>query len=190
MTPRCQDWNQDYPEFGQLFKWRAAGGVIVIDDPILLDGDDAETAWAIALLRECASWGLPVRWHGTTHPPFDTAALHHLPPPRSMDGQSPALGRWRENHRHGSYHFRCGPEFIQVKDARDAVRSIRFELSGPDTIGTFMRCLRPTRVSELSTAAQAEEEQLTADHLLLRVDGLAVTLPARMRRWPVPVDAV
>jgi uncharacterized protein DUF5825 len=190
MTVRDAAWYSEYPEFGRLFGWHSVDGTIMINDTIALGADGQITAWAIALLRECASWGLPVCWDLTTHPPFETSALHHLPPPQSLDGQSPALRRWHESHRHGLYHFRQGPGFIQVKDARDSLRSTRLLLSDAHTVGVFRRCLRPVRLTELSEADRAEAELLTADRLLLQADELVVTLPARMRRWPVPVDAV
>ena len=183
-------WHQEFPEFGELFRWRAVDDTIVVDDPVALGGDAATTAWAVALLRECASWGLLVHWEGTAQPAFDATELHHLPPPRSLDGRSPALARWRENHRYGSLHFRLGPGFIHVKDVRNPVRGMRYQLSDAGTIGVFTRCLRPARLTDLSEPERAEAESLAADRLLLRVGDLLVTLPSRMRRWPVPVDAV
>lgn len=190
MTTSDSAWLRGYPEFGQLIRWHPAGEAIVIDEPIALGGDANSTAWAIALLRECSSWGLSVRWHGTIHQPFDTSALHYLPPPQMLDDQLPAAARWQQDHRYGSYHFRQGPEFIQVKDAREAIRGIRFLLSGTATVSAFTRCLKPARLTELSDAEQAEAKLLAADGLLLQVDGLVVTLPARLRRWPVPADAI
>ena len=38
MTAGYAAWHQEYPEFGQLFRWHAAGEVITIDEPIALRG--------------------------------------------------------------------------------------------------------------------------------------------------------
>jgi hypothetical protein len=188
--PVLAPWAREYPELGQHVTCRAEGDGVAIEGPVVLGAGAVGTAWAVALLRECASWGLPVRWRGTADRDTDTAALHHLPPPDVLDGPAERLLEWHGSYRHGSFHYRAGPGFIRVKDARDPVRAMRYLIAEAGTLAVFTRCLRPAPLAGLPAAERERAALLRADGLLLEAGGMVVTLPARMRRWPVPVDAV
>jgi uncharacterized protein DUF5825 len=189
--PVLAPWTSEYPELGQQVTCRAEDDGVAIDGLVVLGAGTAGTAWAVALLRECASWGLPVRWRGTAGPDTDTAALHHPPPPEVLDGPAERLlggtlvtGTARSTTGPGR------PGFIRVKDARDLVRAMRYLIAEAGTLAVFTRCLRPAPLAGLSAAERERVAALRADGLLLEAGGMVVTLPARMRRWPVPVDAV
>jgi hypothetical protein len=168
--------------------WRAAGEV-ELPDPLPLAAGRPDTAAAVALLRDCATAALRVRWQVAPGQDIDPGPLHHLPPPAGPPG--PALDRWRRAHRYGSCHFRRGPGFVQVKDCRDpAAAPVVLVADHPDLVAAFLRCLDPTPVADLGQVGREAVDLLAAERLVLVAGGLAVTLPHRMRRWPVPYNAV
>jgi hypothetical protein len=71
----------------------------------------------------------------------------------------------------------------QVMDARDGSAWVRLTVHRPDLIETFLRCRAPTAVADLARDAV---ETLLEERLLLMLGEQVVTLPYRMKRWPVP----
>jgi hypothetical protein len=157
-----------------------------------LGGEPAGTARAVEFLREQAGADLTVGWRGRLAGPLDLTLLHHLPPPEALEGaDGPAEAAcWREAYRLGACHFRRGPGFIQVKDSRDPRFTAKFMLDEPGLVAAFTTCLRPTSLAELGPALRDAALTLHRERLLLLIGDLAVTLPTRMLRWPVPCHAV
>jgi hypothetical protein len=174
---------------GVPHRWLGAREV-ELADPLPLASGRPATAAAVALLRDCATAALQVRWSATAEPDLDSSLLHHLPPPAAPAG-SPALAAWRRAYRYGSCHFRQGPGFVRVKDARDrAGPPVLLLADHPDLVATFLRCLDPTPLAELDATGRAAVDLLAAERLTLLAGGMVVTVAHRMRRWPVPYDAV
>jgi hypothetical protein len=168
--------------------WRSAGEV-ELPEPLPLRAGWPDTVAAVALLRDCAAAALRVRWRVAAGHDLDPAALYHLPPPAGPPGA--ALDRWRRAHRYGSCHYRRGPGFIQVKDSRDpGAAPVVLMADHPDLVATFLRCLDPTPMADLDQVGRDAVDLLAAERLVLVTGGLALTLPHRMRRWPVPYNAV
>ncbi|XRQ15868.1 DUF5825 family protein [Actinomadura welshii] len=142
-----------------------------------------QTARFIAWLRDRLSEGIVARWHGRVTPALLDPALHHLPPPRGAD---PETRDWRSRFRLGLCYYRQGPGFIQIKDVRDPAGSAAFVLDDPLLVRTFTRCLVPRSAADADAGETEAIDALVAERLLLRLDDLVVTLPSRMRRWPVP----
>ncbi|MFC5751499.1 DUF5825 family protein [Actinomadura rugatobispora] len=162
-----------------------------IDKPLDLGGDPAATTQAVALLRDLAPTGQHVDWRGRVTGPIDLSLLHHLPPPAELehgpgDGTD-AKEAWARSHDFGSCYYRMGPGFLQVKDVRNPSSPTQTVLDDPELIDAFTTCLTPTRVRALQAAALRD---LVRRRLLLLVDDLAVTLPYRLTRWPVPFFAI
>ena len=134
--------------------------------------------------------GVVERWTGVVADNVDTTLLHHLPQPERAAAQAadtdPRLIAWAAAFRPALCYYRVGPGFIQVKDIRDPAASARLTLDYAAHRQLFLRCLRPTVVDDLTGAERAAVAALAAERLLLIVDGLAVTVPYRMRRWPIP----
>lgn len=150
-----------------------------------VDWDDPEAAaGAVAWLRDSLSEGELPRWRAVGLPAAQVPLLVHLPPPESGGDEH---ARWRSAFRRGLCYFRRGPGFVQVKDVRDPTSSAGFVLDVPEVIEVFLRCLRPTPATGVDADAA---EVLLHERLLLRVGDQLVTLPYRMRRWPVPAMAV
>jgi hypothetical protein len=173
---------------GVPHRWLGAGEV-ELTGPLPLAGALPGTAAAVALLRDCATAALRVRWWAGPEPDLDFGLLHHLPPPAGPP--APGLDRWRRAYRYGSCHFRRGPGFVQVKDARDpAGPPVVLVADHPDLVATFLRCLDPTPLAALDATGRTAVDLLLAERLVLLAGGAVLTLPHRMRRWPVPYNAV
>lgn len=183
---------RSHPEFARLFDWHAADGVLVLDTTLDFGADPVRTGWAVALLRECQSFGVPVSWHALRVAEFEINVLCHLFPPQSLDGakQNTELLAWRANYQYGQYYFRQGPDFVQIKDVRDPAGGSRFALIEPELLNAFLHCRWPTQLMNLSTAERVAVDQLAAEQLVLCTEGVAVTVVPRMCRWPVPVSGV
>ncbi|MEV0326829.1 DUF5825 family protein [Micromonospora echinospora] len=96
----------------------------------------------------------------------------------------------KSTFRLGLCYYRQGPGFLGVRDVRDPAESAVYVLDEPPLREAFLRCLTPQRLDDWPAQGQAAAEELIAEGLLLRRGGLAVTLPYRMRVWPVPATAV
>lgn len=165
-----------------------------IDKPLDLGGDPAATTQAVALLRDIAPTGQRVDWRGRVTGPIDLSLLHHLPPPTELENgtEGVELGpeevdAWARSHDFGSCYYRMGPGFVQVKDVRNPACPTQTVLEDPTLIDVFIRCLTPTRVRDLEAPALRD---LLRRRLVLLSDDLAVTLPYRLARWPVPFFAI
>ena len=130
----------------------------------------------IRLLREAASEGIEVTWRGA----LDLCAselLYHLPPP---EGDA----RWRQTFRYGLCHYRVGPDFLLVSDSRRG-RAVPAVLRDQARIAVLNALDRPERLPD-GPALTA----LLDVGLVVRHEGVAVRLPYRLRRWPIPCTAV
>jgi hypothetical protein len=155
-----------------------------------LGGDPARTAAAVAALRDHESARTTRRWRGRLAGSLDLGLLHHLTPPDELQGAAAQAGQWRRRYSYASCYYRQGPGFILVKDRRDPSRAARFVLDEADMIALFTRCLAPTSVRDMSARERDLVQDLQDERLLLRCKDIAVVLPIRMRRWPVPFNAV
>jgi hypothetical protein len=155
----------------------------------------ADCAPVLILLRELQSVGAVVRWHGAVDG-LDANDLVHLPPPEPLaSGSSPALSRavqwWRLRHQYGLFYYRQGPGFVSVVDRRRPAEAQRYVVHDP----AFLDVLRAGLNGEPMTrhdspAAEAAMEVLREERTVLPFGDLLVTLPCRIRRWPVRYDAV
>ncbi|MEW2356288.1 DUF5825 family protein [Spirillospora sp. NPDC029432] len=168
-----------------------------IGETLELGGDPEATVEAVARLRDLAPTGRQVAWRGRVGGEIDLSLLHHLPPPVELEpGTAAAKGAkevleameaWARAYAFGSLHYRMGPGFLQVKDVRDAASPVQTVLEDPALIDAFTACLTPAAVRDVEAPALRD---LVRRRLVLRVGDLAVTLPYRMGRWPVPFFAI
>lgn len=147
----------------------------------------------IALLRECASVGAPVRWSLTLGADqLDLIRqLDHLPAPTEVTvlGQPAATADdWRSTHTFGLLYFRRGPGFLSVTDRRSG-RTDRIVLDDPVAIDVFTRALGGCGWADLTATPEqaATAAELVRDGLILRIGDECVTLPVHMRTWPLGV---
>lgn len=142
-----------------------------------------DTLHFVRLLREAAGYGVGVTWRGNLGRRVDPQLLHHLPPP--VGGAEPSMDRWRAAFRYGLCYYRVGPGFLLVADHRRTRHGVTAVLSDPDEIATLRDFAYPGPAAE--TAAFA---RLCDKGLVLRHGEAAVSLPYRLRRWPIPCTAI
>ena len=174
-----------------LVPHRVIGTRVRVSEPLPLDGDGRTATRAIQFLRECQAAGLPTHWEADVAPPrsrhtYDLGALHHLPPPAQHPDEAAELAAWRNGHTYGMLYHRRGPGFVTVTDRRERPAPARFTLDHPDLLAAFDALSDATRLDALAPAHQEAARHLAEERLALIVDGWAVALPPRMRRWPVP----
>ncbi|MET8947132.1 DUF5825 family protein [Streptomyces sp. NPDC004542] len=170
---------------------RVTGRRVEVSEPLRLGAGGRETAQAVRFLRECQGLGLTVAWEAAgAGMPYDVAALRHLPPPAEHPGERPEAADWRARHRHGLLYHRRGPDFVTVLDRRQSGGAARLTLDHPELVAAFHTLLEPTPLGELPPARLTAAGLLAAERLVLVTGGWAVTLPPRIRRWPVPCTAV
>lgn len=167
------------------------GNTIVLHDEVKLGADAHATMTFIAFLQTCLAQNVEVRWTALVSGGLDTSPLHHLWPPTTIDGAPPEqLHAWRATFRYGLCYFRQGPDFILVKDARIAAAQVHLVIDHPDLLAAFLAGHTPQRHSTLTATQREAVGVLSEENLVYRLDDLLLTLPTRMRRWPVPFSAV
>ncbi|MFG2634744.1 DUF5825 family protein [Streptomyces sp. NPDC048362] len=169
---------------------RLTGRRVEVTEPLDLGGRGPGTAEAVGFLRECQSLGLSVSWRATGSPRYDLGALRHLPPPDELPSKADELAAWRSAYSYGSLYHRRGPGFVTVLDRRDLGTALRLTLDHPALCGVFLRLLEPTPLDALDATGREAAALLAAERLVLVSAGWAVTLPPRIRRWPVPCTAI
>ncbi|MFJ9081454.1 DUF5825 family protein [Streptomyces sp. NPDC102384] len=196
-----------------LVPHRVIGTRVRVTEPLPLAGDGRTTTRAVQFLRECQAAGLSTHWEtaavprhtydgteapeGTAGVTYDGPAaanrvtynlrtLHHLPPPAQQPDEPSELTAWRAEHTYGMLYHRRGPGFVTVMDRRERPASARFTLDHPDLLAAFDALSDATRLDTLAPAHHEAALHLAEEELALIVDGWAVALPPRMRRWPVP----
>ncbi|RJQ77124.1 hypothetical protein D5S17_16720 [Pseudonocardiaceae bacterium YIM PH 21723] len=158
---------------------------------IELGSDPAGTVRALATLRDHAAAGAEVRWSGRVDPGLPIAALRHLPPPDTLQGCAPGeLDDWRRIHGYGICYYRVGPGFLQIKDYRDPANRFQLTVDDPRLTEAFLRLLEPAPLAELTAVTRRAVRVLAESNLVLVWQGHAVTLPPRLRRWPVPCQSI
>ncbi|MEV0124011.1 DUF5825 family protein [Streptomyces sp. NPDC050703] len=181
----------DRPDLPDVLPHRFEGHHVVVAEPVPLGAGGRSTARAVQFLRECQSHALTVTWslpeadavlRAPADVDFALRHLHHLPPP---DGPA-ASEEWRSACAYGRFYHRQGPGFVQVKDRRAPDAAVRLTLDHPDLVATFRTCLRPTALDDLGGTGREAVSVLAAEGLVLVTRGWAVTLPPRIRHWPVP----
>ncbi|MFF3491140.1 DUF5825 family protein [Streptomyces sp. NPDC002795] len=171
-----------------LVPHRVIGTRVRVTEPLPLHGDGRATTRAVQFLRECQATGLSTHWETAAVPgyTYDLRTLHHLPPPAQQADETSELTTWRAEHAYGMLYHRRGPGFVTVMDRRERPASARFTLDHPDLLTAFHTLSDATRLDTLAPAHQEAAVHLAEEGLTLIVDGWAVALPPRMRRWPVP----
>ncbi|MFI5686504.1 DUF5825 family protein [Streptomyces sp. NPDC051636] len=170
---------------------RVTGRWVEVTEPLRLGAGGRETAEAVRFLRECQGLGLTVAWEAAgAEIPYDVRHLRHLPPPGEHPGEADELRDWRAGHSHGLLYHRRGPDFVTVLDRRQPGSAARLTLDHPDLVAAFRTLLEPTPLAALDSARRTATDLLAAERLALITEGWAVTLPPRIRRWPVPCTAI
>lgn len=158
-------------------------GSALATGPARPDGDDPlATLRFLRRLRDAAGEGADVEWQAEL-PVADSRLLHHLPPPAGGPS-GPVLAAWRAAYRPALCHYRRGPGFLLVSDGRGGP-AVTHTLTG-GTAAAFVRYL------DAGPAPDADPvfDCLVRLGLILRLGGLGLTLPYRIRHWPIPCTSI
>lgn len=163
---------------------RAGLGRVVLDRPVDLRDMTEQVVRRLALVRDLTSCSVAVDWTLRCGDDDDVAGLHGLQPPTA--GAHPGLDAWRRAFRYGLLYWRAGPGFIIVRDARQGHIDV-MTLSGGPYVKAFEAGLPGCRLGQVDPQAAAA---LVADRIMFARDNWLLSLPYRMRHWPIPCNAV
>jgi hypothetical protein len=141
-------------------------------------------------LRDATSHTVRLRWILGGLPALPLRSCVHLVPPRCGvdDATDEHARRWQADYRYGSYFYREGPGFVMVKDVRPGAEPRRLTIDeGADH---FLAMTRATTVADLDAAAIDQLDLAEEAELLVRHGDRLLTLPYRLRHWPVPYVAI
>jgi hypothetical protein len=158
-----------------------------VDLPELIDlsGDasPAVTASALALIRDLTASGITVGWRLRLGRDTDGATLTHLYPPQEILDDAQDIARhWQATHYLGKCAYRYGPGFIQVRDRRTGTL-LKFTIDDPEHLTAVELLLNGVDQRELPASIFSDYAQ---ERLLTRIGSLALWLPYRICRWPIP----
>ncbi|MGW4499111.1 DUF5825 family protein [Micromonospora sp. NPDC004336] len=144
-----------------------------------------ETVELVAGLRDSMSQGRRPSWRVPAGVSFDPTLLCHLPPP--CDSELPG---WTEKHAYGLHYYRKGPAFFTIKDLRREEASQSILLDDPQAVPIFESLTGVVDVNRASADVATLVNLLDAERMIFRSERWVTLLPYRMRRWPVPCNAV
>lgn len=157
-----------------------------LSDLVDLGGADPERALlGLALVRELTSHGIAVDWQVDLGDAVaDWRLLSHLYPPRAVlsAGSGTAVLRdWRASYYITRCGYRCGPQFIEVRDYRSgAYRRLVIRASDHRSF------LDPMLAgAETSAVPAAQATALRKQGLIIGVGEQVLWLPYRIRNWPL-----
>ncbi|WP_067449841.1 DUF5825 family protein [Actinomadura macra] len=139
-------------------------------------------ALLIAFLVRATSFGLPLEWGGPVAD-LPCGLLFHLTPPVFGDE---VADKWRAAYRYGLCYWRRGSGFAVVQDLRENPGA-HFVIHDPGLLALFHRLADPVDTTCLDGEERAHLDDLLDARLAVEIEGVAVALPYRLRRWPVPV---
>ncbi len=183
----------DIPDVAALEEAACAGlsGLRLGTSPIDISPDGDETRrtlkW-LRLLRDCTACGLLVDWQAGEGVRQLSPLLYHVTPPQCDEDER--LASWRNIHRFGIFYWRSGPEFISIIDRRNAAEADQFTLETAEHRLAFTEAENVVSRSVLFDRYGTALTELEQEGLILSVSGWSLTLPFRMRHWPVPYSAI
>ncbi|MDG4830830.1 DUF5825 family protein [Solwaraspora sp. WMMD1047] len=155
-----------------------------IEEPVDLCA--AGSGGTLALIRELTSWGIAVEWTARCRAACrDPELLGHLWPPTQVwcgPDSAETTRRWRERFFPAKCVYRCGPDFIEIRDRRFGTLEL-FTVDDPEWIDAVLVMGEgvPAEAVPADARAAFAEARLTLER-----DGELWWLPARIRRWPFP----
>ncbi|MFI8294213.1 DUF5825 family protein [Streptomyces sp. NPDC085614] len=158
-----------------------------LEAPVHLHDDDTYAVHFLHLLQCAAGFGIRVDWTAASAPACDPHTISHLPPPTNpAPSSAPAdVRRWQEKHHYGACHYRKGPGFYLLRDARNGAVS-RLRITGDDRCRALEAHLRPFPPTGLPPDTAPMTSALHRRGLLLTIGTWHLAAPHRLRNWPVP----
>lgn len=154
-----------------------------------LNSADAERflKW-LACLREMTACGVPVSWQAGPELATYWELLAHIAPPETEN--VPAFEAWRRAHRYGICYWRAGPRFSAIVDRRKEKEAHHYILDTAEYLDVFTTATTVVAREALLVIDSDALNTLEQEGLILSLKGWSLTLPFRMRHWPVPFSAI
>ncbi len=183
-----------WPDGGELGALAAGGlGAIAIGGVLCIGRAAAEQSLAfIRFLRDCESWGVQVAWQGSLGDGVAPNLLSHLAPPAPLLAEAAEGTATAPGDRYGRCYWRAGPGFAVVSDTRPGRPAQRLTFSEGPELHLFHTLQRPVEHARCARtgAARRALADLVQEGVVLQLGAWALSLPCRMRLWPVPNMAI
>lgn len=140
----------------------------------------------LACIRDLVPYRISVNWNLRAPTNLDLSALHALCPPSALSNAPHDLVAWHREFRFGLLFWRSGPGFVSVRDGRNGAVS-EFTISDAAYLEVFHACQKACSVDQVPAA---EAGRLIADRIVLKTGSFLLTLPYRMKYWPIPCNAI
>ncbi|MGW7531792.1 DUF5825 family protein [Amycolatopsis sp. NPDC054798] len=165
--------------------------LIRVNGPVVLGEQIDDELQLVRFLREATSHTLRIGWVLGGRPLLELRNLSQLVPPVSgVDSETNAYAAsWRTAFRYGTYFYRNGPEFVLVKDVRPDGPAAHLTITGASS-AHFAALAESSRLAELDSEEMSALDDAVQFGLAVRGEQRFVTLPFRMRHWPVPFLSV
>lgn len=154
-----------------------------------VDLREAAALDALRFVRDCVAVGVTVCW-SVAHPgAVDARWLTHLSPPDAFPGYDDVLAAWRD-FAFGVLFWRRGPSFAIVRDVRPAWEPALYTLEEDGTLECFERLAVPATLAAIPANEAEGYANLHEARLVLEIAGVALALPYRIHKWPIPFMSV
>jgi hypothetical protein len=146
---------------------------------------------AVRVVRDFVALNVPVTWSVSNGGSVDPRTLTHLWPPEQFPGHDALLDAWRE-FAFGVLYWRSGPGFVIARDVRPGFEATVYTIDTPAALRYFSAFQVPARVETVVADPDRDEDfrSLVDAGLLMVVGGCALTLPYRIKKWPVPFSSI
>lgn len=158
-----------------------------VRQPVLLGVDPTFDRRWLRFLGMATMRYQPLTWRLAGVLPWPMRTVVHYAPPTTADAAgAEEVEQWQAQHGVALCTYRCGPDFVTLRDRRPGGQSIRAVLADR-WVAPFHDLL--DRPADTADTRQLLDELIAAG-LALRLDAEHhVVLAQRLSRWPVPFTA-
>lgn len=164
---------------------------VSVHDPVSVGLRIDEDLRLLRFLREITSHTIRLEWILAGRPLLHLSAFVHLIPPtgHADDAARACVEAWRGGYRYGAFYYRCGPDFVTIKDVRTGVEATHLTIGG-DGSAHFRSLADGESLTDLNSGQRDALHDAVEAGLAVQGDDTFIMLPYRMRHWPVPFLAV
>jgi Family of unknown function (DUF5825) len=164
---------------------------VSVQDPVSAGLRIDEDLRLLRFLREITSHTIRLEWTLAGRPLPHLSTFVHLIPPMGYadDAARACVEAWRDGYRYGAFYYRCGPDFVTIKDVRTGIEAAHLTIDG-DGSAHFRALADGESLAELDNGLRDGLHDAVEADLAVQGDETFLVLPYRMRHWPVPFLAV
>lgn len=169
----------------------------IVDIVDTVDGGNPSIFAFLRFLRDCTGAGIRILWRhrpGTfpSNAPQVADYFHLYPPDVAVGVQTTDNdSAWRAKYRFGDLYYRVGPGFVSI--IRNSEGNLaRYVIDEAAELDVFTKALSPSSVADVATdpLRRASLHELSSEGIVAVNEGVCLTLPYRMSRWPIPMLGV